>query len=168
MLLWNCDCREQLLTSRKLGASSMPSASARVGVGSQKLDVEHELPTTEGAKSIEKARFREGRTGQDRQMLQKVRGQRDTFLDRLARTQAKLQNSRQQTAKQGEISRNARQVMLWHRRFAIRAQRELRRLVPRDGHCGCWRAQEGRNPKPYCSKEISPRSIGRSRIRRRI
>ena len=111
----------------------MPIANARVDVGSQELDVEHEPPIAESSQSIEKARFRKGMTtGQDGQMLYKMRGQRDTSLDRLARMPAKLQNSRQQTAKQGEVSMNARQVMLWHRRFAIRAQRELRRLVPRD------------------------------------
>ena len=74
----------------------MPIANARVDVGSQEPDVEHEPPIAENAQSIEKARFRKGMaTGQDGQMLYKMRVQRDTSLDRLARMPAKLQNSRQ-------------------------------------------------------------------------
>jgi hypothetical protein len=147
----------------------MPIANARVNVGSQELDVEDEPPIAESAQSIEKARFRKGMsTGQDGQMLYKMRVQRDTSLDRLARMPAKLQNSRQQTAKQGEVSRNARQVMLWHRRFAIRAQRELRRVVHETGIAAAGESRKVETRNHNCSKELSPQSIGRSQIRRRI
>jgi molecular chaperone GrpE len=82
------------------------STNAKVDAGSQELDVGHELPAADGAESADKARSQEvvpttapATTGDE---LQKVRAERDTLLDRLARTQAELENSRKRTAKERE------------------------------------------------------------------
>jgi len=101
----------------------MPIANARVDVGSQEPDVEHEPPIAENAQSIEKARFRKGMaTGQDGQMLYKMRVQRDTSLDRLGqdagkapkltRTDSKARGSIQECAPSNAVASSFRDPLL--------------------------------------------------------
>src|ERR1700716_2248143 len=84
----------------------MASTNAKVDSGSQERDVGHESPVAEGSESAKKARSQEHaltatavNTSDD---LQKVQAERDTLLDRLARMQAELENSRKRAAKEQE------------------------------------------------------------------
>jgi len=68
----------------------------------QELDAEHELPAAEdlAGESGSAAAERSARPAGDSSELQKLRAERDTLVDRLARLQAEFENARKRAAKE--------------------------------------------------------------------
>src|SRR5450432_2094388 len=79
----------------------MARANGKSKVDPQELDATHELPASENAEdeavSIESPSSRASAEGTE---LQKVKAERDTLIDRLARLQAEFENARKRTARE--------------------------------------------------------------------
>jgi molecular chaperone GrpE len=78
----------------------MARANGKSDVDAQELDAAHELPASENAEddstTMESPSSRPG----DGAELQKLRAERDTLIDRLARLQAEFENARKRTARE--------------------------------------------------------------------
>ena len=68
------------------------------------LDLEHELPSGDGGESPAQAAA--GDSSAPDSELQKVKAERDSLLDRLARTQAEFENARRRTVKEQQDFRD--------------------------------------------------------------
>jgi molecular chaperone GrpE len=78
----------------------MARANGKSDVDAQELDAAHELPASDNAEddstTMESPSSRPGDGGE----LQKLRTERDTLIDRLARLQAEFENARKRTARE--------------------------------------------------------------------
>ena len=75
----------------------MARTNGKSEVDAQELDASHELPASDSA---EDAESNESRTSTEGGELQKLRVERDTLIDRLARLQAEFENARKRTARE--------------------------------------------------------------------
>ena len=75
----------------------MARTNGKSEVDPQELDASHELPASDSA---EDAESNESRTSTEGGELQKLRMERDTLIDRLARLQAEFENARKRTARE--------------------------------------------------------------------
>jgi molecular chaperone GrpE len=75
----------------------MARTNGKSEVDPQELDASHELPASDSA---EDAESNESRTSTEGGELQKLRAERDTLIDRLARLQAEFENARKRTARE--------------------------------------------------------------------
>lgn len=79
----------------------MARTNGKSEVDPQELDAEHELPAAENAEgegvTIDSP---SGRVSSESSELQKLRVERDTLIDRLARLQAEFENARKRTARE--------------------------------------------------------------------
>ena len=75
----------------------MARTNGKSEVDPQELDASHELPASDSA---EDAESNESRTSTEGGELQKLRVERDTLIDRLARLQAEFENARKRTARE--------------------------------------------------------------------
>jgi molecular chaperone GrpE len=79
----------------------MARTNGKSEVDPEELDAEHELPAAENAEgdavTIDSA---SGRVSSESSELQKLRVERDTLIDRLARLQAEFENARKRTARE--------------------------------------------------------------------
>jgi molecular chaperone GrpE len=75
----------------------MARTNGKSEVDPQELDATHELPASDSA---EDAESNESRTSTEGGELQKLRVERDTLIDRLARLQAEFENARKRTARE--------------------------------------------------------------------
>lgn len=82
----------------------MPARNGKTEVEEQRLDVEHELPPAgeSGNQQPERASVPSDHVSE----VEKLRAERDTLLDRLARTQAEFDNARKRAAKEQQDFRD--------------------------------------------------------------
>src|SRR5580658_7912474 len=76
----------------------MARTNGKSEVDPQELDGEHELPAAENAEG--EAVTIDSRVSAESSELQKLRVERDTLIDRLARLQAEFENARKRTARE--------------------------------------------------------------------
>ena len=77
----------------------MGKTNGKSKVDPQELDLEHELPASDETEEIG-AGVRAGTSGQETTEVQKLRVERDTLVDRLARLQAEFENARKRAARE--------------------------------------------------------------------
>ncbi|HYK51141.1 MAG TPA: nucleotide exchange factor GrpE [Terriglobales bacterium] len=82
----------------------MGKTNGKSKVDPQELDVEHELPASDDTQEIEAAAT--GPKPAEASELQKVKAERDTLLDRLARLQAEFENARKRAAREQQEFRD--------------------------------------------------------------
>ena len=75
----------------------MARTNGKSEVDPQELDASHELPASDSAEGAESNESRASTEGGE---LQKLRVERDTLIDRLARLQAEFENARKRTARE--------------------------------------------------------------------
>ena len=75
----------------------MARTNGKSEVDPQELDASHELPASDSAEGAES---NESRASTESGELQKLRAERDTLIDRLARLQAEFENARKRTARE--------------------------------------------------------------------
>jgi molecular chaperone GrpE len=83
----------------------MAKTNGKSQVDPQELDVEHELPASEDAEEVQQNTDAVKSTPEPSE-LQKLRSERDTLLDRLARTQAEFDNARKRAAREQQEFRD--------------------------------------------------------------
>jgi molecular chaperone GrpE len=86
----------------------MVKTNGKSQVDPQELDVEHELPASDETDEPVKSSAKPGdgtQTAPDSE-LQKLKAERDTLLDRLARLQAEFENARKRTAREQQEFRD--------------------------------------------------------------
>jgi molecular chaperone GrpE len=84
-------------------------ANGKSEVKSAELDLEHELPAGDGDDSSSGVTAERGAAGQASGLegeLQKVKAERDTLVDRLARAQAEFENARRRASKEQQDFRD--------------------------------------------------------------
>jgi molecular chaperone GrpE len=85
----------------------MAKTNGKSQVDPQDLDLEHELPAAEETEDSEKASSAEvSGPASEGTELQKLRAERDTLLDRLARSQAEFENARKRAAREQQEFRD--------------------------------------------------------------
>ena len=86
----------------------MARTNGKSEVEPQELDTEHELPPSEDGKDDQPSPAEVGQTraGSEILELQKVRAERDTLLDRLARMQADFENARKRASREQQEFRD--------------------------------------------------------------
>jgi molecular chaperone GrpE len=85
----------------------MVKTNGKSQVDPQELDLEHELPASDETEDIEKGPTTEaGAPVSEGTELQKLRAERDTLLDRLARLQAEFENARKRAAREQQEFRD--------------------------------------------------------------
>jgi len=86
----------------------MARTNGKSEVEPQELDTEHELPPSEDGKDDQPSPAEVGQTraGSEIPELQKVRAERDTLLDRLARMQADFENARKRASREQQEFRD--------------------------------------------------------------
>jgi molecular chaperone GrpE len=70
------------------------------------LDLEHELPAADGDEQASGAKAQSGEVSATDTELQKLKAERDSLLDRLARAQAEFDNARKRAAKEQQDFRD--------------------------------------------------------------
>src|ERR1700739_1754553 len=83
----------------------MAKTNGKSQVDPQELDLEHELPASD-EQDESKAVGRQTETAVADSELQKLKSERDTLLDRLARLQAEFENSRKRAAREQQEFRD--------------------------------------------------------------
>jgi molecular chaperone GrpE len=78
----------------------MARTNGKSEVDPQELDATRELPASDGAEGEESTESSSSRTSTEGGELQKLRAERDTLIDRLARLQAEFENARKRTARE--------------------------------------------------------------------
>jgi len=78
----------------------MARTNGKSEVDPQELDATRELPASGGAEGEESTESSSSRTSTEGGELQKLRAERDTLIDRLARLQAEFENARKRTARE--------------------------------------------------------------------
>ena len=78
----------------------MARTNGKSEVDPQELDATHELPASDSAEGEESTESSSSRTSTEGGELQKLRAERDTLIDRLARLQAEFENARKRTARE--------------------------------------------------------------------
>ena len=84
----------------------MAKTNGKSQVDPQELDLEHELPASDEAEEQGQSAGAESSAPADSSELQKLRSERDTLLDRLARSQAEFENARKRAAKEQQEFRD--------------------------------------------------------------
>ena len=85
----------------------MAKTNGKSQVDPQELDLEHELPASDEAdEQGQSAGAESSAPAADSSELQKLRSERDTLLDRLARSQAEFENARKRAAKEQQEFRD--------------------------------------------------------------
>ncbi|MBV8051838.1 MAG: nucleotide exchange factor GrpE [Acidobacteriaceae bacterium] len=86
----------------------MPRTNGKSEVEPQELDTEHELPPSEDRADDEPSLVEAGqaRAGTENVELQRVKAERDTLLDRLARLQADFENARKRANREQQEFRD--------------------------------------------------------------
>ena len=84
----------------------MGKTNGKSKVDPQELDVEHELPASDDTQEIEIAAAATGPQPAEASELQKLKAERDTLLDRLARLQAEFENARKRAAREQQEFRD--------------------------------------------------------------
>jgi len=87
------------LSKESLSKSFMARTNGKSDVDPQELDVEHELPASENA-ADDSATIGPRSLSTESGELQKLKVERDTLIDRLARLQAEFENARKRTARE--------------------------------------------------------------------
>ncbi len=82
----------------------MSKVNVRSEVQKSNLDLEHELPAGDSAES--NAEIASGEPASTISEVQKIKAERDSLLDRLARTQAEFENARRRTVKEQQDFRD--------------------------------------------------------------
>ena len=72
----------------------------------QELDLEHELPASDDTEEIDVATGSTSAAASEASELQKLKTERDTLLDRLARLQAEFENARKRAAREQQEFRD--------------------------------------------------------------
>jgi molecular chaperone GrpE len=83
----------------------MPRTNGKTEVEEQNLDAEHELPAAEGLESQQPAK-QPAPVAEHGSEIEKLRAERDSLLDRLARMQAEFDNARKRAAKEQQDFRD--------------------------------------------------------------
>ena len=83
----------------------MSKANGRSEADKTTLDLEHELPAADGAETAAETAANEASSGSEGE-LQKLKAERDSLLDRLARMQAEFENVRRRTVKEQQEFRD--------------------------------------------------------------
>jgi molecular chaperone GrpE len=78
----------------------MARTNGKSEVDPQDLDATHELPASDSAEGEESNESSSSRASAEGGELQKLRVERDTLIDRLARLQAEFENARKRTARE--------------------------------------------------------------------
>src|SRR5580693_5540147 len=78
----------------------MARTNGKSEVDPQDLDATHELPASDSAEGEESNESSSSRAPAEGGELQKLRVERDTLIDRLARLQAEFENARKRTARE--------------------------------------------------------------------
>ncbi len=78
----------------------MARTNGKSEVDPQELDSTHELPASDSAEGEESNESSSSRASAEGGELQKLRVERDTLIDRLARLQAEFENARKRTARE--------------------------------------------------------------------
>ena len=85
----------------------MVKTNGKSQVDPQELDLEHELPASDEAdEQGQSAGAESSAPAADSSEIQKLRSERDTLLDRLARSQAEFENARKRAAKEQQEFRD--------------------------------------------------------------
>lgn len=84
----------------------MGKTNGKSKVDPQELDVEHELPASDDTQEVEIAAAATGPQPAEASELQKLKAERDTLLDRLARLQAEFENARKRAAREQQEFRD--------------------------------------------------------------
>ena len=84
----------------------MVKTNGKSQVDPQELDLDHELPAGGETEEIEEKAHAASATGPEATELQKLRAERDTLLDRLARSQAEFENARKRAAREQQEFRD--------------------------------------------------------------
>jgi molecular chaperone GrpE len=84
----------------------MARTNGKSEVEPPELDTEHELPASEGDEQPSAAEGGQARATAENPELQKVRAERDTLLDRLARLQADFENARKRASREQQEFRD--------------------------------------------------------------
>jgi molecular chaperone GrpE len=84
----------------------MARTNGKSEVEPQELDTEHELPASDDTADNPQVEAPSARTGGESGEFQKLRAERDTLLDRLARMQADFENARKRAAKEQQDFRD--------------------------------------------------------------
>lgn len=84
----------------------MGKTNGKSKVDPQELDVEHELPASDDTQEVEIAAAATGPQPAEASDLQKLKAERDTLLDRLARLQAEFENARKRAAREQQEFRD--------------------------------------------------------------
>jgi molecular chaperone GrpE len=88
------------LNKRTRAETFMARTNGKSELDPQELDATHELPASDGAEGEESNESSSARTSTEGSELQKLRVERDTLIDRLARLQAEFENARKRTARE--------------------------------------------------------------------
>lgn len=83
----------------------MAKTNGKSQIDPQGLDVEHELPASEDTEEVQQ-NADAGKSTAEVSELQKLRSERDTLLDRLARMQAEFDNARKRAAREQQEFRD--------------------------------------------------------------
>lgn len=83
----------------------MAKGNGKTEVGTRGLDLEHELPASEDT-SEQKADVEVAPAAPGSAELDKIRAERDTLIDRLARLQAEFENARKRAAREQQENRD--------------------------------------------------------------
>ena len=84
----------------------MGKTNGKSKVDPQELDLEHELPASDDTEEIEVATGAASAASGEGSELQKLRAERDTLLDRLARLQAEFENARKRATREQQEFRD--------------------------------------------------------------
>jgi molecular chaperone GrpE len=84
----------------------MAKTNGKSQVDPRELDLEHELPAADETEDPGKSPSAEVSSPSEASELQKVRAERDTLLDRLARLQAEFENARKRAAREQQEFRD--------------------------------------------------------------
>jgi len=84
----------------------MSKANGKSEAKNAGLDLDHELPAGDGDEAVVEARGGESSASVSESELQKLKAERDSLLDRLARTQAEFENARRRASKEQQEFRD--------------------------------------------------------------
>jgi len=84
----------------------MPKTNGKPQIDPQELDLEHELPASDETDEGRSASAETTAPPSEGTELQKIRAERDTLLDRLARSQAEFENARKRAAREQQEFRD--------------------------------------------------------------
>jgi molecular chaperone GrpE len=84
----------------------MVKTNGKSQVDPQELDVEHELPASAETDELPAANSEQGRQAVAVSEVQKLKAERDTLIDRLARLQAEFENARKRAAREQQEFRD--------------------------------------------------------------